>query len=91
MRVKDGLAPNPINFTSAGTLMDPEQEVIAFGRWAVQDADIATSNGPSIQYVEGQTKSMRKLMGGDRIYFCSLGQTAGPTNILGTIQFFSKT
>jgi len=91
VRVKDGLAPSTIAFTSAASAYTPEQEVIAFGNWAVNDSDIATSNGPSVYIAEGTTKSMRKLMGGDRIYFIVNGQQAGPTVVLGTIQFFSKT
>lgn len=92
VRVKDGLAPNTMSFTSAGTLLEPEQEVIAFGRWGVTDGDIAVQGGPSIQQFEGSTKSMRKLMGGDQIYFVSNGtNSSGGTIVRGTIQFFAKT
>lgn len=91
VRVKDGLAPNNMSFTNAATFLEPEQEVLAFGRWAVQDADIATNCGPSIDHIDGSTKSMRKLMGGDQIYFCVNGINAGITSVLGIIQFFSKT
>lgn len=91
IRVKDGVAPNTFSFSNAGTLITPEQEVIAYGRWAVNDADIATSNGPSCLNIEGHTKSMRKLMGGDQIYFMINGQTAGPQTVSGTVQFFAKT
>lgn len=90
IRVKDGLAPNTMSFTSAATFLEPEQEVLAFGRWAVEDADGGV--GPGIDVIEGHTKSMRKLMGGDQIYFCINGNNgAGGTVVHSTIQFFSKT
>lgn len=92
IRVKDGVPPNTMSFTNAATFLEPEQEVIAFGRWAVQDADIATSNGPSIDKIEGTTKSMRKLMGGDQIYFSVNGTNAAASTVCNaTIQFFAKT
>lgn len=91
IRVKDGVAPNTMSFTNGATFLEPEQEVIAFGRWAVQADAVATSTGPSIHRFEGSTKSMRKLMGGDQIYFCVNGATAGTVNTIATIQFFAKT
>lgn len=91
VRSRDGLTPSTIGFTSAASAYTPEQEVIAYGKWNVQDTDIATNNGPSVQIVEGTTKSMRKLMGGDRIYFVCNGEVAGSTIVTGVIQFFSKT
>lgn len=89
VRVKDGLAPNTMSFTNAATFLEPEQEVIAFGRWAVTDVD--NGAGPAIDTFEGTTKSMRKLMGGDQIYFVCNGLSVAGTIVEGTIQFFSKT
>jgi len=85
IRVKDGLTPGTMSFTSGSDLFDPEQECIAFGRWAVND-----TIAPSIQLVEGNTKSMRKLMGGDQIYFIVNGTVANNTSVSGTVQYFAK-
>lgn len=89
VRSKDGVAPSTMTL-ALGTLYQPEQEVIAFGRWGVEA--ITNSCGPAIMLIEGSTKSMRKLMGGDQIYFiCTGGTASAGTVVNATIQFFDKT
>jgi len=89
VRVKDGLSPSTIAQSDAGTMYEPEQELIAFGQVYVVDTD--QGPGPNAAMIEGNTKSMRKLMGGDRIFFIVKGVTAGANaSCTGTIQFFAK-
>jgi len=90
VRVKDGIAVSTIATSDGSTLFEPEQEVLAFGVIPVQQGD-ATA-GPVNHLVEGSTKSMRKLMGGDLLVFVVKGITGGNSTILrATIQFFTKT
>lgn len=84
-RVKDGIAAGNMSVSPAGSnLYTPEQEVLAFG---VHNLGINT--GDNSDRLSGSTKTMRKLMGGDKLVFSILG---GNTNMVceGVIQFFIK-
>lgn len=79
VRVKDGLSPSTIG--TNGTLYSPESEVMAAGTIQLAPARSELYNG--------DTKTMRKLQNGDKLYLCTI---ADSTNITANtlIQFFVK-
>ncbi len=86
--VKDGEAANTMSNADGATFYAPEQNVLAFGvgNWAgttVGDGSL------SLQW-SGNTKTMRKLMGGDVLQLIVDGNNATQGNLLGVIQFFCK-
>ncbi len=86
--VKDGDAANTMSTTDAATFYSPEQNVLAYGvgNWpgtTVGDGSL------SIQW-SGNTKTMRKLMGGDVLQLLVDGNNATQGSFLGVIQFFCK-
>jgi len=84
---QEGLAPDLLAFPSipgGSTLYQPEQNVLAFGR------ELVTFETGSYK-IQGSTKTMRKLQGGDQLLFIYRWQTAGVTARLALdIQFFMK-
>ncbi len=81
---RDGLALSTMSLTTGGTLYEPEEDVLAFGSW------IMDNNPPEGRSWVGSTKTMRKLKLGDRLQFIAKGVATELTDILGTIQFFCK-
>jgi len=81
-----GTTVSTMTLASAGSLYDPEQMVLAFGRGCTWDA----ADGNIIQF-EGSTKSMRKLKAGDALIFTTFGTATERHDITGTVQFFYKT
>ncbi len=85
--VRDGNAAATISLTDGAQLYQPEQDVLAFGSFHFSDLDGGT--GSAQQDISGSTKSMRKLMGGDKLVFVHKS-----TNIRGTVsgcvQIFCK-
>lgn len=88
IRVKDGLSASTLSFSDGGTVFEPEQEVLAFGNSVVPPIDINV--GPIVQHFEGDTKTMRKLMGGDKIMFIAKPEQNWTGSVDGIIQFFAK-
>lgn len=89
VRIKQSIPASAIALSTGTSVQNPEQETIAFGVAAVTIATDAA--GPSIMHVEGSTKSMRKLMGGDILAFqCNGNTAAAATDVRGAIQFFGK-
>lgn len=84
--VPAGTTISNLSLTSAGSLYDPEQMVLAFGRGCTWDA----SAGEVLMY-EGSTKAMRKLKAGDKLVFTAFGTATERHDITGTVQFFYKT
>lgn len=85
--VREGLSANTLSFTDGAALYEPEQDVLAYGHWTVTDLDAGT--GDANMHFSGSTKSMRKLMGGDKLQFISKGSvTIGTIN--GCVQVFCK-
>jgi len=84
---QEGLNPDVLSFPSipgGATLYQPEQNVLAFGREAI------TFETGSYK-IQGSTKTMRKLQGGDQLLFIYRWGTAGVTALLTMdIQFFMK-
>lgn len=68
-----------------GSLYDPEQMVMAFGRGTSWDP----TQDPSM--FQGDTKSMRKLKAGDKLVFVAFGTAVNAHEVAGVVQFFIKT
>ncbi len=86
--VKDGQAASTMAVSDAGDFYTPEQNVLAFGVGEFPDADLGGGN--STRDWRGSTKTMRKLMGGDRILIVMDGSAAAQGTFLGVVQFFCK-
>jgi len=86
IRVKDGLLPGALMFTSSGqTLVKPEQEVMACGLFQLNPVTIP--NGYNLMRIHGDTKTKRKLAQGDRVYF--LIACDNNAFVAGNFQFFN--
>ena len=79
-----GQSVDTLNVTNAGSLYDPEQNVMAFGNWLID-------NNVQGQEYRGTTKSMRKLKVGDRLIFIAVGTATNTSQLRGQVQFFCKT
>jgi len=88
--IPDGEAANTPALSDGADFYTPEQNVLAFGAFYLQDAD--SSTGPAAINWEGSTKTMRKLKSGDVLAFITLSDTAATSvTVDGVIQFFFKT
>ena len=83
--LRDGRTANTMSFTGGSNLYEPEQDVLAFGRFESVD-DASDSKFHEV----GQTKTMRKLRVGDKITFIALGTASNETRVRGTVQLFCK-
>ncbi len=81
--LRDGLTQPTIASTDGATFYQPEQDCIVFGSNTID-------NNVQSWHLEGHTKSMRKLMGGDKIVFIIVGSATNTTRCDGSIQFFCK-
>ena len=70
--VDDGEAANGPNLSSGSTLYEPEQNVLAFGRWFGSTTGASASGG----VLEGTSKSMRKMKDGDSLRFITITTSA---------------
>ncbi len=82
--LRDGLVQPTIAVSDGATFYNPEQDVMAFGCTSIDN------NVQSKQYL-GSTKTMRKMMGGDKLVFVSKGIATNTSRVDGVIQFFCKT
>ncbi len=82
--LRDGLTQPTLSTTSGSTFYNPEQDVMAFGVSTIDN------NVQSNQW-EGSTKTMRKMMGGDKLVFIGLGVATNTSRVSGVVQFFCKT
>ena len=81
---RDGqLLSNIDNTTDAATYYEPEQDVMSFGWWQIE-------NNVETIMARGETKTMRKLKVGDTLQFIALGAATNTTTIRGTVQIFCK-
>jgi len=83
--VPAGTTVSTLSLTDEGSLYDPEQMVLAFGRglsWGV---------GETPAMFSGSTKSMRKLKAGDKLVFIAKGVNTNTHHVAGVVQFFYKT
>ncbi len=86
--VPDGEAINTISISDGATIISPEQSIVAFGSYG---ADNIALGGPGVMLIEGSTKTMRKLRGGDVLLFACIMSAGTAGRIRGTVQFFCKT
>ncbi len=86
--VKDGESINTMATSDGSTLYAPEQNVLVWGNTSLLAQN--TTTGPAGDRWIGDTKTMRKLMGGDKLVWIGLA-TAASASVTGTIQFFCKT
>ncbi len=84
--VRDGNAIKNIALSDAATFYAPEQNVMSYGSTVLTRFD----QGQSVQW-NGSTKTMRKMMGGDKLIFVAVGEDVNTSDCFGTIQFFCKT
>jgi len=82
--VRDGQTVDTIASSDGASVYNPEQDVLVFG------SGIVINNTNSIQ-MSGSTKTMRKLMGGDKITWVARGVATNTLFVTGIIQFFCKT
>jgi len=82
--LRDGLTQPTIAISDGSTFYNPEQDVMAFGATSIDN------NTQTKQYM-GSTKTMRKMMGGDKLIFISKGVATNTSRVDGVIQFFCKT
>ncbi len=83
--VKDGLSAQAISTSGGADFITPEVNCVAFG------AGLSTGDKGSPKSYDGNTKTMRKMMGGDLLVFSAVGQATNTTRIFGVVQFFCKT
>jgi len=82
---RDGSVINSLTTSSGSDLYEPEQDVLMFGVWNIQ-------NKSNTADFVGATKTMRKLQGGDKLIFLCKGLSDVQTvHVQGVIQFFCKT
>ncbi len=81
--VRDGLSASTIATSDTAAFYEPEQDVLAFG---VTMYD----NNTESKIMEGATKTMRKLKGGDQLVFISKGVATDTAAVRGVVQFFAK-
>ena len=84
IRAKESTTIASISATGGASVYEPEEEVMAFGRWAID-------NNTETKLFNGDTKTMRKLQSGDQIVFIALGVATDTCNLEGVVQFFCKT
>ena len=84
--IRDGITASQMALGDGATLYAPEQDVMSYFSGVNQQIDIGSG-----AHYNGSTKTMRKLMGGDKLVFIAKGQATNTTTIAGTIQFFCKT
>lgn len=86
--LRDGNTANTMSFTGGANLYEPEQDVLAFGRFSV--AGFSSTTGPASQHFEGDTKTMRKLKIGDKLSLIALGEATNTCKVSGTVQVFCR-
>lgn len=87
VKVSEGNSANTIATGDGNTLYAPEQDVMTWGVGVNTPED--TIGHPLVW--QGDTKTMRKMMGGDQLLFIARGEATNVQEIRGCIQFFCKT
>jgi len=86
-KVKSGVTVPTMSQTGAASIIGNEEAVMAWGG-GICIGDTQT-NGDPIVHWNSETKTMRKLQGGDTLVFSVLGSAA--IAFFGYVQFFMKT
>jgi len=82
--LRDGGTQKVMSLTDGATFFAPESDCLSFGVGLI-DNNTVTLNW------NGNTKTMRKMMGGDKLIFSALGLATNTHHVTGVIQFFCKT
>ena len=82
--LRDGGTQKVMSLTDGATFFAPESDCLAYGTGGIDN------NITGLHY-NGSTKTMRKMMGGDKLIFSALGIATNTSTFIGTIQFFCKT
>lgn len=86
--LRDGDTAQTMSLTGGSNLYEPEQDVLAFGRWAVRGPGSTT--GPNVNMFNGETKTMRKLKIGDKLTLIALGEAVNSVALVGSVQVFCR-
>ena len=86
VKVPDGNTASAMAISDGAVLYAPEQSVMTWGC-----ADVAPGDNPDTVTFTGDTKTMRKMMGGDKLIFICKGEATNETGVRGIVQFFCKT
>ncbi len=85
--VREGNSAKTMVITDAGAFYAPEENVVMFGSGiGGGGADTAIST-----FRQLNTKTMRKMKGGDQLHFLAIGEATNTSAFQGVIQFFCKT
>ncbi len=87
VKVSQGDTVNTLATGDGSTLYAPEQNVMTWGVGLNIPEDTI---GHGLVWI-GDTKTMRKMMGGDTLQFIARGEATNLQEIRGCIQFFCKT
>lgn len=85
--VKDGESAQNIAVSDASSFYQPEQNVLV---WGCSHHGQKTDGYPVLVNDQGSSKTMRKLMGGDKLVLVLLSGAA-TISVRGCVQFFCKT
>ncbi len=87
VKVSQGDTVNTLATGDGSTLYAPEQNVMTWGVGLNIPEDTI---GHGLVWI-GETKTMRKMMGGDTLQFIARGEATNTQEIRGCVQFFCKT
>ncbi len=82
--VRDGVTIDTLAISDAAAFFEPEQNCLVFGVGVID-------NNSQTKSFTGDTKTMRKMKGGDTLVFVAKGVATNTLGIRGVIQFFCKT
>ncbi len=82
--VRAGVTQDTLSITDGASFFDPETNCLVFGAGTID-------NNVESQIATGDTKTMRKMQGGDALVFVAKGSATNTTRVDGMIQFFCKT
>lgn len=82
--LRDGGTQKVMSLTDGSTFFAPESDCLSFGFGLIDN------NTVTVMW-NGSTKTMRKMMGGDKLIFSVKGIATNTIHLSGVIQFFCKT
>lgn len=88
VKVNQGLSASNLGASDGGSYYLPEQNMITWGTAFLRGS--TDQQGPGSVLFEGETKSMRKLQGGDTLQFIVVSSVANSLSLAGAVQFFTK-
>ena len=82
--LRDGGTQKNMSTSTGSTFFAPESDCLVYGVSVIE-------NNSESKIFEGSTKTMRKMMGGDKLIFSALGVATNTSQVEGVVQFFCKT